>query len=116
MEGKNAVESGPGCPAAGHGTAGAKVVAPGRDAEEMLAQTPRRGLHDTPKRASARPPGQAGRDHAGRASDGLEENTMNDARKTLYERQGGYDATTAAATDPLPRPQADPQPAPSWAH
>jgi len=116
MEGKNAVESGPGCPAAGHGTAGAKVVAPGRDAEEMLAQTPRRGLHDTPKRAWARPPGQAGRDQAGRASDGLEENTMNDARKTLYERLGGYDAITAVANDLLPRLQADPQLARFWAH
>src|SRR5438876_10150462 len=109
MEGKNAVESGPGCPAAGHGTAGAKVVAPGRDAEEMLAQTPRRGLHDTPKRAWARPPGQAGRDQAGRASDGLEENPTNAARTTLYERQGGNDATTAGASDRRPRPRPDPQ-------
>src|SRR6059036_2333197 len=116
MEGKNAVESGPGCPAAGHGTAGGKVVAPGLDAEEMLAQTPRRGLHDTPKRAWARPPGQAGRDQAGRASDGLEENTMNDARKTLYERLGGYDAITAVANDLLPRLQADSQLARFWQH
>ena len=41
---------------------------------------------------------------------------MSDARKTLYERLGGYDAITAVANDLLPRLQADPQLARFWAH
>ena len=41
---------------------------------------------------------------------------MSNARKTLYERLGGYDAITAVANDLLPRLQADPQLARFWAH
>ena len=40
----------------------------------------------------------------------LEENTMSDEKKTLYERLGGYNAITAVANDLLPRLQADPHP------
>src|SRR5438046_5437495 len=41
---------------------------------------------------------------------------MSDARKTLYERLGGYDPITAVANDLLPRLQADPQLRRFWAH
>ena len=41
---------------------------------------------------------------------------MTGAKKTLYERLGGYDAITAVANDLLPRLQADPQLARFWAH
>src|SRR6202023_1047507 len=46
----------------------------------------------------------------------LEENTMSDEKKTLYERLGGYDAITAVANDLLPRLRADPQLGRFWAH
>jgi hypothetical protein len=42
-------------------------------------------------------------------SDGLEENTMSDETKTLFERLRGYDAITAVADDLLPRLHGDPQ-------
>src|SRR5437867_4344750 len=41
---------------------------------------------------------------------------MTGAKKTLYERLGGYDAITAVANDLLPRLQADPQLGRFWAH
>ena len=41
---------------------------------------------------------------------------MTDAKKTLYERLGGYDAITAVVNDLLPRLQADPQLGRFWAH
>src|SRR5437764_14586468 len=41
---------------------------------------------------------------------------MSNARKTLYERLGGYDAITAVANDLLPRLRGDPQLARFWAH
>ena len=41
---------------------------------------------------------------------------MNDEKKTLYERLGGYDAIAAVANDLLPRLQADPQLGRFWAH
>ncbi len=47
---------------------------------------------------------------------GLEENTMSDEKKTLYERLGGYDAIATVANDLLPRLQADPQLGRFWAH
>src|SRR5262245_57983762 len=47
---------------------------------------------------------------------GLEEDTMSDQKKTLYERLGGYDAIAAVANDLLPRLMADPQLGRFWAH
>src|ERR1700716_1367116 len=47
---------------------------------------------------------------------GLEENTMSNGTKTLYERLGGYDAIAAVANDLLPRLRADPQLGRFWAH
>src|SRR5262244_4434147 len=47
---------------------------------------------------------------------GVEENTMSNDKKTLYERLGGYDAIAAVANDLLPRLQADPQLGRFWAH
>ena len=41
---------------------------------------------------------------------------MSDAKKTLYERLGGYDAITAVANDLLPRLRTDPQLGRFWAH
>ena len=41
---------------------------------------------------------------------------MSDAKKTLYERLGGYDALAAVANDLLPRLRADPQLGRFWAH
>jgi len=41
---------------------------------------------------------------------------MSEAKKSLYERLGGYDAITAVANDLLPRLQADPQLGRLWAH
>jgi Bacterial-like globin len=41
---------------------------------------------------------------------------MSDAKETLYERLGGYDAIAAVADDLLPRLQADPQLGRFWAH
>jgi hemoglobin len=46
----------------------------------------------------------------------LEENTMSDGAKTLYERLGGYEAIAAVANDLLPRLRADPQLGRFWAH
>jgi hemoglobin len=46
----------------------------------------------------------------------LEESTMSDEKKTLYERLGGYDAITAVANDLLPRLRTDPQLGRFWAH
>src|SRR5262245_49218616 len=45
-----------------------------------------------------------------------EEGIMSDAKKSLYERLGGYDAIAAVANDLLPRLQADPQLGRFWAH
>ena len=47
---------------------------------------------------------------------GLEENTMSNDKKTLYERLGGYDAIRAVANDLLPRLRADLQLGRFWAH
>src|SRR5260370_1621039 len=47
---------------------------------------------------------------------GLEENTMSNGTKTLYERLGGYAAIAAGANDLLPRLRADPQLGRFWAH
>src|SRR5882672_5541863 len=47
---------------------------------------------------------------------GLEENTMSNGTKTLYERLGGYAAIAAFADDLLPRLRADPQLERFWAH
>ena len=41
---------------------------------------------------------------------------MSEAKKSLYERLGGYDAITAVANDLLPRLQTDPQLGRFWAH
>ena len=41
---------------------------------------------------------------------------MSEAKKSLYERLGGYEAITAVANDLLPRLQADPQLGRFWAH
>jgi hemoglobin len=41
---------------------------------------------------------------------------MREAKKTLYERLGGYDAITAVANDLLTRLRADPQLGRFWAH
>ena len=41
---------------------------------------------------------------------------MSNAKNTLYERLGGYDAITAVANDLLPRLQADPQLGRFWTH
>ena len=41
---------------------------------------------------------------------------MSDAKKTLYERLGGYDAIAAVANDLLPRLRTDPQLGRFWAH
>src|SRR5437764_3810025 len=49
-------------------------------------------------------------------SAGLEESTMSDGKKTLYERLGGYDSITAVVNDLLPRLPADPQLGRFWAH
>ena len=46
----------------------------------------------------------------------LEENTMSDEKRDLYERLGGYDAITAVGNDLLPRLRADPQLGRFWAH
>jgi hemoglobin len=47
---------------------------------------------------------------------GPEVPAMSDARKTLYERLGGYDAISAVANDLLSRLEADPQLGRFWAH
>ncbi len=47
---------------------------------------------------------------------GLEENTMSNDKKTLYERLGGYAAIAAVANDLLPRLRTDPQLGRFWAH
>jgi hemoglobin len=47
---------------------------------------------------------------------GLEEDTMSDGTKTLYERLGGYEAIAAVADDLLPRLRCDPQLGRFWAH
>src|SRR5262245_10022237 len=47
---------------------------------------------------------------------GVEENTMSNDKKTLYERLGGYAAITAVANDLLPRLQTDAQLGRFWAH
>jgi hemoglobin len=47
---------------------------------------------------------------------GLEEDTMSDGTKTLYERLGGYEAIAAVANDLLPRLRCDPQLGRFWAH
>jgi len=47
---------------------------------------------------------------------GLEENTMSNDKKTLYERLGGYAAIAAVASDLLPRLRTDPQLGRFWAH
>ena len=41
---------------------------------------------------------------------------MNNGKKTLYERLGGYEAITAVANDLLPRLRADAQLGRFWAH
>ena len=41
---------------------------------------------------------------------------MSEAKRSLYERLGGYDAITAVANDLLPRLQADLQLGRFWAH
>jgi len=46
----------------------------------------------------------------------MEEDTMSDETKTLYERLGGYNAIAAVANDLLPRLRADPQLGRFWAH
>jgi hemoglobin len=46
----------------------------------------------------------------------IEEDTMSDGQKSLYERLGGYDAINAVANDLLPRLQGDPQLGRFWAH
>jgi hemoglobin len=46
----------------------------------------------------------------------LEENTVSNQGKTLYERLGGYDAIAMVANDLLPRLQTDPQLGRFWAH
>src|SRR5207249_2542300 len=53
---------------------------------------------------------------AERETSGLEENTMSDKKKTLYERLGGYEAIAAVANDLLPRLRADAQLGRFWAH
>src|SRR5437764_4665027 len=50
------------------------------------------------------------------ACHGLEEDTMSNGTKTLYERLGGYSAIAAVANDVLPRLRADPQLGRFWAH
>ena len=47
---------------------------------------------------------------------GLEEDTMSDGTKTLYERLGGYNAIAAVANDLLSRLRADLQLGRFWAH
>ena len=49
-------------------------------------------------------------------ADRIEEDTMSDGQKSLYERLGGYDAINAVANDLLPRLQGDPQLGRFWAH
>src|SRR5437667_356382 len=56
------------------------------------------------------------RSWSSRGTSGLEEDTMSDKTKTLYERLGGYDAIAAVANDLLPRLRADPQLGRFWAH
>jgi hemoglobin len=46
----------------------------------------------------------------------IEEDTMSDDTKTLYERLGGYNAIAAVANDLLSRLRADPQLGRFWAH
>ena len=41
---------------------------------------------------------------------------MSDAKKSLYERLGGYEAIAAVANDILPRLRSDPQLGRFWAH
>jgi hemoglobin len=47
---------------------------------------------------------------------GLEEDTISDGTKTLYERLGGYNAIAVVTNDLLPRLRADPQLGRFWAH
>jgi hemoglobin len=44
------------------------------------------------------------------------ETTMSEAKKSLYERLGGYDAITAVVNDLLPRLRGDTQLGRFWAH